>query len=198
MSLFFSVFPEKDRDVPFRVFQHFYFVPVASFLYVSWRIQSIKHAFNTKNYTECFFISLNYVWLLALFPLKVALGSILLGGLLVAVIVTATHQSEEMYEKDTLNSSDEYNFVKCQFETTRDARCNNFFMEWLWGGMQYQLEHHLFPTMPKYYYSKLAKIIEKFAQDNGLEYKCDTVSQILVRNFETLRKFSAKNPNFTD
>lgn len=35
-----------------------------------------------------------------------------------------------------------------QFRSTRDAVCSNPFSEWLWGGMQYQLEHHLFPTMP--------------------------------------------------
>ena len=46
-------------------------------------------------------------------------------------------------------------FVHAQFRSTRDAVCSNPFSEWLWGGMQYQLEHHLFPTMPRYRYPAL-------------------------------------------
>jgi hypothetical protein len=44
--------------------------------------------------------------------------------------------------------------------------------EWLWGGMQYQLEHHLFPTMPRYKYPRLMKAVEQFGKDNNLEYRC--------------------------
>jgi hypothetical protein len=42
------------------------------------------------------------------------------------------------------------NQVAAQLRSTRDARTSTPFTEWLWGGMQYQLEHHLFPTMPRY------------------------------------------------
>ena len=32
-------------------------------------------------------------------------------------------------------------FVDNQFRTTRDATVRNPFAKWIWGGMQYQLEH---------------------------------------------------------
>ena len=78
---------------------------------------------------ELFLISLNYLWL-ALLPLKVAIGSILVGGFLVAEIVTATHQSEEMFSEIS------FNFVEDQFATTRDVHMSSTFLNWLWGGMQ--------------------------------------------------------------
>ncbi len=46
-------------------------------------------------------------------------------------------------------------FFYAQYRSTRDAVCSNPFSEWLWGGMQYQLEHHLFPAMPRYKYPRL-------------------------------------------
>jgi fatty acid desaturase len=43
--------------------------------------------------------------------------------------------------------------------------------EYVWGGMQYQLEHHLFPTMPRYKYRRLAPVVQQWAQENGLQYR---------------------------
>jgi hypothetical protein len=40
---------------------------------------------------------LGYSWLLLL-PWKVAIGSVFVGGFLVGIVVTASHQSEEIFE----------------------------------------------------------------------------------------------------
>lgn len=191
--VFHLFFPTRENDVEFRRYQHLYFVPVASFIYVSWRIQSLQWAIKNRKYHELAFMVANYTWL-SFLPWYVSIGSIMFGGMLVAVIVTASHQSEEMFEGSDLQDPNKaYNFIRTQFESTRDAVASNFFLEWLWGGMQYQLEHHLFPTLPKYYYASLAPKVEKWAKENGLPYKSETEWQILKRNYETL-KFYAGQP----
>jgi fatty acid desaturase len=181
--IFHLFFPSKDNDVWFRSYQHMYYLPVFSLLYLSWRWQSMQHACRTLNYREFILMLPNYVWLYML-GWQVALGSIIVGGLLVAVIVTATHQSEDIL----MNTN--HSFVETQFLTTCDARCDNIFMEWLWGGMQYQLEHHLFPTMPKYNYARIRPIVEQWAKDNRLTYKCQSVWSIWHRNYRTLKYFA--------
>jgi len=186
--VFHLFFPEQDQDVKYRRLQHIYFFPVASFLFVSWRIQSIQFAVAQRNYWELALMTVSYAWLCML-PISVVVCSILLSGFLVAVIVTASHQSEEMFSPSQYES-DQYQFVRYQFGSTRDAKAENFFMEWLWGGMQYQLEHHLFPTMPRYYYAALAPRIMQFAQENGLSYRWDSVVDILVRNLRTLKHYA--------
>lgn len=138
-------------------------------------------------------ILLNYIWLCTL-PTVVSIGSILIGGLAVAIIVTASHQSEQMFDSNELSSSTTYNFVRCQFESTRDAICENAVVEWLWGGMQYQLEHHLFPTMPKYRYASLRPLVEKWAKQNNLPYKSESANKIIVRNYQTLKMYAHANP----
>jgi fatty acid desaturase len=47
--------------------------------------------------------------------------------------------------------------------------CSNPFSEWLWGGMQYQLEHHLFPTMPRY---KCAPAMQPYALSTPVRRHC--------------------------
>ena len=183
--IFHLFFPSTDEDVWFRSYQHLYYLPVYSLLYISWRWQSLLHSFRTYNYEELLLMLPSYIWLYSL-GWQVAFGSILVGGLLVAVIVTATHQSEEVL----FDSS--HSFVETQFRTTCDAQCDNVLMEWLWGGMQYQLEHHLFPTMPKYNYARVRPIVQQWAQENGMDYRCENVWKIWYRNYQTLKYFSSK------
>jgi len=193
--VFHLFFPDPKDDTFFRKMQHWYFIPVASVLYFSWRVQSLQQSFATMDWKELIFEALNYIWLYFL-GWQISLASIYLGGFLVSFIVTATHQSEEMI--DPSSGGQAYSFCEGQFATTRDARTSDFFTEWLWGGMQYQLEHHLFPTMPKYKYAKLAPLVKEFAQKNGIEYRCDeTQSEIFYRNFKTLQYFAGPSKTET-
>jgi fatty acid desaturase len=183
-------FPSPDNEVFYRKFQHIYFPMAASFLYVSWRIQSLQWALQHGNLRELFYASIGYIWLYFV-GFWVALGSIMLGGFLVGMIVTVTHQSEDMIDCPDMSK---YSYVEAQFRSTRDAFTTNPFMNWIWGGMQYQLEHHLFPTMPKYWYPSLIPRVKKFAEENGIEYRVDTVWEVWRRNMDTLKFFAGPLP----
>jgi len=177
-------FPEPEKDHPLRPYQHLYYHFVYAFLYYSWRLQSIQFNMQSPQKLEMFLIGLNYLWLLCM-PLKVSLLSILIGGFFVAEVVTATHQSEEIIEGLS------FNFVDDQFRTTRDVETDIPFMNYFWGGMQYQLEHHLFPTMPKYRYPELRQKLKDWAKTAGVEYRTASVFGIVSLNYETMRKFAS-------
>lgn len=205
--VFHLFFPAEEADTFWRKMQHWYFVPVASLLYISWRTQSMQMVLRRGLWQELAMMSLSYIWLTTMVGFWVALASVYFGGMLVAVIVTVTHQSEEMIDplappKDAASAPVDpsapvvapaplgYSFCEGQFTTTRDAKTSDPFTEWMWGGMQYQLEHHLFPTLPKYYYAQLAPRVKKFAEENGLEYRVDNQWEILCRNFNTLKYYA--------
>jgi fatty acid desaturase len=106
------------------------------------------------------------------------------------LIVTPTHQSEEMFA--------EYqpDWVTAQFMSTRNAVTNNPFSEWIWGGMQYQLEHHLFPSMPRHNYPKLRKRLQAFAKENKIPggYRETGEFQILKMNWDLYRDVANADP----
>ena len=56
--------------------------------------------------------------------------------------------------------------------------------------MQYQLEHHLFPTMPRYNYPKLRPLVKAFAMENKEEYKISSVWEIIALNYSVLKRNS--------
>ena len=175
-------FPEATSDVWFRKYQHLYYPIVYSLLYASWRLQSIQFVLGSKNWTDRVLIALNYVWLLCL-PWKVAIGSIILGGFCVAIVVTANHQTEEILAAD-----EKYNFIIDQFRTTRGVATKDPFTEYFFGGMQYQLEHHLFPMMPRYYYPAMRARIHQFAKENGMQYHVSGVKEIMLMNYNVMKQ----------
>jgi len=48
----------------------------------------------------------------------------------------------------------------------------NPLVNWWMGYLNYQIEHHLFPTMPQYRFVQLAPRIKKLFEQNGLKYDC--------------------------
>lgn len=179
-------FPTAEKDKWFRRHQHKYYLFAYSLLYVSWRMQSVQFVLGSKNWLERILLVVGYAWLACL-PISVAISSILLGGWLVAIIVTANHQSEDMLEPD-----DHYNFCADQFKTTRGVHCSNWFSEFLFGGMQYQLEHHMFPTMPKYYYPAMRPLMKEFAGKHELPFKVSSVREILKLNYQVMKKHASE------
>jgi fatty acid desaturase len=139
---------------------------------------------------ELYCLMAHYFILLSLFPAQVWLPAVLASGLISALIVTPTHQSEALF--------DDYqpDWVTAQFQSTRNAVLTNPFSEWLWGGMQYQLEHHLFPSMPRSKYPKLRERIMQFAKDNNVPggYRESGEVEILKNNWELYKRVAEADP----
>ncbi|MBP7408579.1 MAG: acyl-CoA desaturase [Flavobacteriales bacterium] len=54
--------------------------------------------------------------------------------------------------------------------TTSDFARNNRFLNWYVGGLNFQIEHHLFPHISHLHYRKIAPIVERTALEFGLKY----------------------------
>lgn len=57
-----------------------------------------------------------------------------------------------------------------ELNTTSDFARNNLFLNWYVGGLNFQIEHHLFPTTCHIHYARLAPIIESTAKEYGIKY----------------------------
>ncbi|KAM6075290.1 acyl-CoA (8-3)-desaturase-like isoform 1-T1 [Chlamydotis macqueenii] len=61
------------------------------------------------------------------------------------------------------------------FSTQLQATCNvhqSFFNDWFSGHLNFQIEHHLFPTMPRHNYWKVAPLVKSLCAKHGIEYQC--------------------------
>eukprot|EP00440_Ansanella_granifera_P041860 gb/GFBE01045384.1/.p1 GENE.gb/GFBE01045384.1/~~gb/GFBE01045384.1/.p1 ORF type:complete len:514 (+),score=86.51 gb/GFBE01045384.1/:1-1542(+) len=190
--------PDPKNDHWLRRFQHWMLALPFSMLFVIWRVDSVKVLWNELKKkrprkgarAEALMLVAHWVAVFALVPLKVVPMYILLSGLITAIITTSTHQSEELFEDFNPD------FVDNQFRTTRDASVRNPISKWVWGGMQYQLEHHLFPSMPRSKYPALQPILKKFAEVNGVPggHRISSQLELLKQNWDLYSKVATADP----
>jgi len=55
------------------------------------------------------------------------------------------------------------------------------FTDWFCGGLNYQIEHHLFPTIPRHNLKKLSPLVKKFCQEHNLPYLCSNFNEGLQK-----------------
>eukprot|EP00526_Cylindrotheca_closterium_P012820 CAMPEP_0113620828 /NCGR_PEP_ID=MMETSP0017_2-20120614/10624_1 /TAXON_ID=2856 /ORGANISM="Cylindrotheca closterium" /LENGTH=454 /DNA_ID=CAMNT_0000530521 /DNA_START=165 /DNA_END=1529 /DNA_ORIENTATION=+ /assembly_acc=CAM_ASM_000147 len=188
--------PDPANDSPLRKIQHLIFYIPFSFMFALWRVDSMTVAVDAVEKKrpgakdELYSLLAHYLFVLTVFPYTVWIPAVFMSGLVSALIVTPTHQSEEMF--------DEYqpDWVTAQFQSTRNAVTTNPFSEWIWGGMQYQLEHHLFPSMPRSKYPSLRERLIKFAEDNQIPggYRETGEFEILKMNWDLYKRVAEADP----
>ena len=60
-------------------------------------------------------------------------------------------------------------FWKLQVTTTRNIS-SNWLVDWFCGGLQYQVDHHLFPMVPRHHLKEAHKLVTAFCQENKVDY----------------------------
>ncbi len=85
-------------------------------------------------------------------------------GIYVGSIFAPNHKGMEMLEKDL-----KIDFVREQVMTARNIR-PGFFIDLWYGGLNYQIEHHLFPVMPRKNLPKLRLLVREHCRLHGIPY----------------------------
>ncbi len=76
-----------------------------------------------------------------------------------------------------------------QVATTVDFARESRFVTWALGGLNLQVEHHLFPRVCHVHYLEISRIVETTCRDFGLTYRFhDTFTQALVAHSRWLRR----------
>ena len=57
-----------------------------------------------------------------------------------------------------------------QLKTTANFATNSKLVSWLVGGLNFQIEHHLFPKISHIHYPAISKIIRQACQEYGINY----------------------------
>lgn len=90
-------------------------------------------------------------------------------GFLLALVFGLGHNGMAVYDADKRPD-----FWKLQVTTTRNITGGHgfpqFFVDWFCGGLQYQVEHHLFPMMPRHNLAKAHTLVVSFCKEWGVTY----------------------------
>merc|ERR1711966_64603 len=188
------------KDSPFVKFmirwQAFTYFPILLLARLSWLNESFKTAYglgaSTENaklemqrkglqypLLERAGIALHWAWVAALssgfgrfsvgYSLMYFLTATCSCGLFLALVFGLGHNGMATYDATTRPD-----FWKLQVTTTRNITGGHgipqFFVDWFCGGLQYQVDHHLFPMIPRHNLKKTHDLVESFCKEWKVGY----------------------------
>nr|CAD2176380.1 unnamed protein product [Meloidogyne enterolobii] len=183
-------------------YQYFYFTLMYPLLRISWVTQSILHLFTSskskyKNIEMLLYLN-NLLYLdigfgyfcsfgyYLLFILELFILLYLIAGTLIALVVSYNHNSVPKFPE---NSGLLNNFAALHILTTRNMKSSPF-VDWFWGGLNFQIEHHLFPTMPRPNLGRCSQLVRQFCKNNQLPYMEDDFFTGYFASLKLLHKVS--------
>ena len=92
-------------------------------------------------------------------------------GITIAIIFMLAHLVEDVdFPLPDENGDVENNWAVHQLHTTSNFAQESKLVGFLTGGLNFQVEHHLFPDMCHVHYPAISKIVKETAQEFGLPY----------------------------
>jgi linoleoyl-CoA desaturase len=113
-----------------------------------------------------------------------------IAGFSLACIFQPAHVVETSdYSKPNDERKMENSWAVHQILNTADFAPNNKLVCWFIGGLNFQIEHHLFPQVCHIHYPKIAKIVESVAKEFDIPYQVmPTFRSALVAHGKMLKK----------
>jgi fatty acid desaturase len=186
LTPFYSTYHQKIFNVNvisqfFVQRQHYMYYIIMMFARWNLYLQSIRHVLYCMDtipvYTlECCSLIAFYMWQsMLLFNMPSVYHAVL--WLVVSnaacgilhVQITLSHFAMDAYNTSAINT----NWVRSQLDTCMNIECNPSCMDWVHGGLQFQIEHHLFPRIPSYRLRDVRNHVKAFIAQWGLPY-CET------------------------
>ena len=201
-------------------FQHYYSILLYGLLTINWAITTdfvqMKRYMKRKlsygefpnpfvNWSTLVVSKVIYLGIWILLPiliLKLSWWKILIGfflmhytaGLILSVIFQLAHIMDEaempMPEND---GSLKNTWAIHQLKTTVNFSPKNKFINWFTGGLNHQVEHHIFPNISHIHYGKIAEIVKKTAKEFNLPYnEFKTTRKAIIAHFNYLKLMGVK------
>lgn len=148
--------------------------------------------FWTSKFFYCFFYIALPIYIVGFVPfiigfviMHVTLGLTLALVFQLAHVVEVTHFVKA--GKDSLDIEDEWAIH--QVQTTADFATNNKIISWLTGGLNFQVEHHLFPKISHIHYPVIHKIVKDVCQKFSITHNdYPSMTAALLSHFRFMKK----------
>ncbi len=204
----------------FHKFQHYYSIFLYGLLTFNWALttdfmQMYRYTKRKLSYGKLPKPAMNWsilvitksiyltIWIvIPMVFLSIAWWKILLGffimhyvaGLILSVVFQLAHVVDHadtpLPEEDgTMKNS----WAIHQLFTTVNFGTRNRLVNWFTGGLNHQVEHHIFPNISHIHYTKISKIVKETAKEFNLPYnEYKTTRKAIISHFRHLKELGKK------
>ncbi|MGC4101649.1 fatty acid desaturase family protein [Ferruginibacter sp.] len=210
---------ESQRWVPAHKVQHLYLVPIYALSTIFWLfIMDFTKYFThkiyttdawkmtTKNHIIFWATKILYVAFYMVIPIMVwgflpwLAGFFVMHafmGLTLSIVFQLAHVVENTeFETIALDETKhiETAWAEHQIKTTANFAMGNKVISWFVGGLNYQIEHHLFPRISHVHYPAISKIVQEKCAEYNLPYnQYPSMMQAIASHFRVM-KYLGKKP----
>jgi linoleoyl-CoA desaturase len=129
-------------------------------------------------------------WLIGFLCMHIALG------LTLSMVFQLAHVVEDAgfvhVEENSPQKIDE-EWAIHQVKTTANFAPRNWFINWFVGGLNYQIEHHLFPRISHVHYPKIAAIVKSKCREFDIQYnEFPTMRSAVASHFRTMKELGRR------
>ncbi|MCP4520654.1 MAG: acyl-CoA desaturase [Cytophagales bacterium] len=111
-------------------------------------------------------------------------------GLSMTVVFQAAHviRATDFPIPDEKGMIESERFIH-QMATTSNFSPKSWLLSWFIGGLNFQVEHHLFPHISHVHYHKIAPIVKQTAEEYGIPYLCEkTFASAIKQHYLMLKE----------
>lgn len=213
-------FSNNAKWLKFHKFQQYYSVFLYGLLTFNWalttdfkqtkRYLSRKLAYGklpspTKQWSMLAITKLIYLSIWIVIPMliiSIAWWKILIGffvmhytaGLILSIVFQLAHVvNETQMPLPDKTGSMKNTWAIHQLFTTVNFAPKNKIVNWFTGGLNHQVEHHIFPNISHVHYTKIAEIVKQTARECNLPYnEFKTTREAIIAHFKHLKAMGAK------
>jgi len=174
--------------------QHYTMIPISVVIgRFNLHLISLIYALKGKHLHDVIGLGLYFVWfggLTSFFPTVMERVAFVLTAYIIAGILhvqlTISHLATNSF---TAEEDEKEQFFAFQCKTTRNID-SSWVDDWFHGGLQFQIEHHLFPQMPRHNLIKVKPLVEELCAKHGIEYRTTGFYNAVAECLSDFRRLS--------
>jgi linoleoyl-CoA desaturase len=198
-------FTPSQRPRPWYRFQHFYIWPMYMLMGLRWQtvgdvaalarrrigrsVLRLPRGWNLAGLVsgKLIFAGWAIVVPLLIFPWWQVVISYVAFSMVTSLVMAVTFQLAHCVEEASFASAAEVAAEKRiwavhEVESTVDFCPRNPVLTWMLGGLNFQIEHHLFPQVPHTHYPQIAKIVRRNCLKHGVRYTAQPSLRAALRS----------------
>lgn len=168
--------------------QPFYFTPLLSFLHLSWNFSSLRYTIKHGLWARMALLIAHHALLTRVVYVNSATGNVMWGvlaaamifkGIMTAIFVFSTHYPLPRLVDPSMS-------LLHQTALTSRNIGGGSIVDWMSGSISRQIEHHLFPMLPRAHLPLISPRIKAVFAKLGLAYDEATLMECMKLNIESL------------
>ena len=182
--------------------QHWLYYLIMGLARYNLYVQSFLLVFSLPNgrakYLECLGLAFFWTWYIYLCSFLPCWTSLFifvfvahfLAGVL-HIQITLSHFSMKTYHGHPMDAFKDSEFLLSQLATTMDIECHPW-LDFIHGGLQFQIEHHLFPRLPRHRLREAKAKIQALCTKHNVPYRSKTFYEANLEIIEQLKETALK------